>query len=295
MSLDSPPTTTQNQQLAMPNCLYVGTSKAGSTWIFDFLSRQPAVYAARGKGYYYFDSHFDRGIEWYLNHFSAAGDESVIIEISHSYLYSSIACERIANLNPDMKILVCLREPAERAFSDYLDHVKNGNFSGSFAEAIDAVPSIIDRGMYAKHLRPYLETFGRDQVHAAVFDDLAESPQFFADQILEFLEVPQATLSPAMTKKMMPAGRPRSRSLVSIAKKVSKRLKKVGLKPLMGKVKRSRTIRNALYQPYSDSNKPRLSDEERERTKTIFRAEIQVLDELLGTQLYQRWNYAKPE
>ncbi len=130
-----------------PNFLYVGTSKAGSTWLFNALALHPDVYLASNKGLYYFDQHFDRGQTWYLDQFAAVNGATAAGEISHSYLSSPEAAPRIADLNAAMRLLVCLREPVDRAFSDYLDLLKNGQFEGSFEAALEAYPRLVQRGL----------------------------------------------------------------------------------------------------------------------------------------------------
>ena len=101
----------------VPSFLYIGTSKAGSTWLFNALSVHPEVYLASNKGLYYFDQHFDNGEEWYLDQFAAADSRPARGEISHSYLSSPEAPSRIAALNSQVRLLVCLREPVDRALS----------------------------------------------------------------------------------------------------------------------------------------------------------------------------------
>ena len=81
-----------------PNFFYIGTSKAGSTWIYGLLARHPRVYMAPGKGLYFFDEHYDRGFEWHLSHFKAP-DDKCVGEVAHGYRYSSLACQRIARFN----------------------------------------------------------------------------------------------------------------------------------------------------------------------------------------------------
>jgi len=62
----------------LPNFLYIGTSKAGSTWIYDVLNRHPDIYMAPGKGLYFFSRHYERGLEWYASHFLGAASERII-------------------------------------------------------------------------------------------------------------------------------------------------------------------------------------------------------------------------
>ena len=277
--------------LRVPNFLYVGTSKAGSTWIFDLLQHHPDVFMASGKGLYFFDSHFHYGLDWYLNHFRSAGRQPVLGEVSHSYLYSIDAVRRIADLNPDMKLMVCLREPVERAFSAFLDGVKNGRFAEelSFEQALELDPSLLDRSRYATHLRPYVDRFGVDQIHVADFDELKSDPSLFARKLFDFLDVPQTNLPPSMLKTMMPAGRPRNMFFTHVAKRLSKTARRAGLRRLRTRVKTSRLIRNVLYRPYSTADKPVMRPETRMALRRDLRDEVEQLDTLLGTRFVQKW------
>lgn len=276
----------------LPNFLYIGTSKAGSTWIYALLDQHPDVYMSPGKGLYFFDDHYDRGMDWYARHFQGVAQQRVIGEVSHSYLYSTVACRRIAELNPDMRLMVCLREPAERAFSAYLDGIKNGEFELSFEDALEEIPSLVDRSLYATHLQPYLKAFGRDQIHVGIFDELGARPASFAERLFDFLDIQQLPLPPSLLRKRMPAARPRSRTLVSAAKQVSSVGKKLGLKRLKGKLKKSVVVRNVLYRQYTDDDKPTMHPDTRQMLRERFGPEIEKLDSLLGTQFQEIWSYS---
>ena len=145
----------------LPNFLYIGTSKAGSTWLYSVLDHHPDIYMAPGKSLYFFCHHYGRGWNWYQSHFELASGERIRGEVSHSYLYSPEAVERIAHLESDVRLMVCLREPVDRAFSDYLDGVKNGQIQGSFAEGLEQVDGLLERGRYAKYLAPYVQQGAR--------------------------------------------------------------------------------------------------------------------------------------
>lgn len=275
----------------IPNLFYIGTAKAGSTWIYNVLTHHPEIYMAPGKGLYFFDGHYDRGMPWYLSHFQAANGQPVLGEVSHSYLYSGDACQRIAELSPAARVMVCLRDPVDRAFSSYLDAIKNGQFDGKFDAALEAIPSILDRGRYATYLRPYVETFGRENIHIGVFDELAARPRVFARKLYEFLGVEPLELPDRMTKKMMPAGTPRMPGLVRLAKTLSAATKPVGARKLRGQIKTSRFIRNLLYRPFTDKNKPRMEPAMRAKLHEQYRAEVVALDELAGTDFQTLWGY----
>jgi hypothetical protein len=189
-----------------------------------------------------------------------------------------------------MRLLVCLREPVDRAFSDYLDLVKNGQFSGDFETALGRHPRLLERGRYATHLSAYLEVFPRDQLCVQLFDDLRADPQSYADQVHRFLEVSPRRLPPTDLQARMPAGVPRSRGLASAARSGSRIAKRVGLRRLRSRVKRSAGIRRALYRPYA-GDRPVLDPALRDRLRLELTEEVRLLDTLLGLPVSQRWGY----
>jgi hypothetical protein len=276
--------------MGQPNFLYIGTSKAGSTWLFNVLALHPEVYLASNKGLYYFDQHFDVGRDRYLAHFKAADDLPAAGEISHSYLSSPEAPRRIADLNPRMRLLVCLREPVDRAFSDYLDLRKNGQFDGSFSEALERYPRLVDRGRYATHLERYLEFFPREQLHIGLFDSLKADPQAYADDVFDFLGVSRLTLAPAALKTRMPAGTPRNARVAAAFKSASQLVKRAGLRRLRSWVKRSVTVRELLYRPYAD-DRPTMDPVVAASLRAIFAAEVMRLDGLLDERVAGLWGY----
>ena len=270
---------------------YIGTSKAGSTWLFNALAGHPEVCLGSNKGLYYFDSHFDQGQQWYLDHFRAAGDRPAVGEISHSYLSSPEAPARIAQFNPDMRLLVCLREPVDRAFSDYLDLVKNGQFDGPFPAALQRFPRLLDRGRYATHLQRYLDVFPREQIQVSLFDDLRNDPQAYADEVFDFLGVSRRQLPPADLASRMPAATPRSAAAAKAAKSAANWAKRVGLRRLRSRVKRSVVVRQALYRPYKD-DRPVIDPALASELRLGFTEEVHRLDGLLGVAVSRQWGYS---
>ena len=275
----------------MPDFAYIGTSKAGSTWLFNALAHHPDVHLASSKGLYYFDQHFDQGRQWYLDQFAGAGEASAVGEISHPYLSSPEAAARIAEFNPRMRLLVCLREPVDRAFSDYLDLVKNGQYDGSFTTALDRFPRLLDRGRYATHLQRYLDRFPAEQLLVSLFDDLRQDPQAYADEVFDFLGVRRIELAPADLKSRMPAGTPRSTVVASGAKVASRLVKRAGLARLRSRAKRSLLLRRALYRSYRD-DRPTIDPIVAAELRQGFLDEVLRLDALLGRPVAQRWGYS---
>lgn len=275
----------------LPNFIYIGTSKAGSTWIFNLLSHHPDVFMVPNKGLYFFDSHYDRGLDWYLSHFAASGEFHVRCEISHSYLYSTDACRRIAELNPDAKLMVCVREPADRAFSEYLDLVKNGRFHGTFEKALRELPSLTDRGRYYTHLRPYYEQFGPARIFVGVFDDIKSASEELVKRMFSFLDIEQVAMSAQVKRKVNAGGIPRLAPLVNSAKRGAKILKRLGMRKTVGFAKRSTAIKNFLYRPFTEQDRPAMQQETRLMLRSNYQEEIRQFDDLVGTNLRSLWDY----
>jgi hypothetical protein len=197
----------------LPNFLYIGPDKCGSTWIHRVLSGHPDVFFPVVKDIYFFDKNYHRGRDWYLSFFKNAKTEKIRGEVSHDYLYSKDAMRRIHRDLPDVRLMVCLREPVERAFSAYLYLIKHGMTRSDFSEAIGRFPHLLEQSQYAKYLGPYLERFGKHKMLIGVFDELQDNPEAFADKMFKFLDIQRIVLSKEMYENCFPASRPRNAAL----------------------------------------------------------------------------------
>ena len=91
-----------------PNFLFIGPDKSGSTWLYEILRQHPECYVPPIKDIYYFDKHYERGLNWYLSFFKHAElTHKAIGELSHDYLFSKTATDRIANDFPNIKMIFC--------------------------------------------------------------------------------------------------------------------------------------------------------------------------------------------
>ena len=173
-----------------PNFIYIGPDKAGSSWLHEVLLRHPQVFLSPAKDLYFFDRYYDRGIAWYLRQFDDAGPEHVVVgEVCQDYLFHPEAPQRIADSLGSCRMMVTLRDPADRAFSSYLYMLRSGWAPGTFLEALERQPMLLEHGSYATALDRFTDRFGRDQIYVAVFDDLVADPQAFIDALTSWLDV----------------------------------------------------------------------------------------------------------
>jgi hypothetical protein len=275
-----------------PNFIFIGPDKSGSTWLYKALREHKDVYLPRVKELFFFDRFYPRGWQWYATYFAEAPKDCRIIgELSHDYLFSELACKRIARDIPFVKLMVCLREPVQRAFSAYLYMVKQGRVRSDFDVAIKEIDELIDHGCYAKHLERYLDAFDRERIHVAVFDDLVESPQLFFDRICGFLGVEVMELPAKLRENVLPAARPRSTFAAALAKNIGRVVRYIGMPGVVAAIKDSEIVNRALYVAYNSENKPVISQSTEHYLRELFLPEIQRVDDLLGFDLCGRWGY----
>jgi hypothetical protein len=212
----------------LPNFIIVGAQKAGTTSLYAYLREHPNVLPCAYKEVWYFDLNFDRGTDWYRRQFlepepvTSSPDQSFAVgEATPYYLFHPWAAQRIAKTVPTTKIIVLLRNPIERAYSQYQHNVRKGRETLSFPEAIERerrlYPEEIERfrsdpnyegefhrhfayttrSCYAEQIEEYLRYFDRSQMLVMKSEDLFSDPATSYQQTLDFLGLPQIELGNA--------------------------------------------------------------------------------------------------
>jgi Sulfotransferase domain len=127
----------------LPSFLLVGGQRCGTTSLFEALAQHPAVRRPPGrKGIHYFDMSYHRGMAWYRGHFPLAlpSAHAITGESSPYYMFHPLAAERIARDLPDVKLIVALRDPVERACSAHAHESARGYETEPFERAIEKEP-----------------------------------------------------------------------------------------------------------------------------------------------------------
>ena len=207
----------------IPDFLIVGAQRCGTTSLFKTLVQHPGV--ARPflrKGVHYFDTAYDRGPDWYRGHFPLratsrarrGGGRVVTGESSPYYMFHPWAPHRIARDLPDVRLLVLLRDPIERAYSAHAHELAKRFESLPFEEALDAEPerlrgerermmaeehyqsaayqhnAYLTRGQYIDQLLDLERAVGRDRLLVLDSGDFFCDPEPVFTQVLAFLELP---------------------------------------------------------------------------------------------------------
>ncbi len=141
----------------------------------------------------FWGQYYHKGIEWYADHFRHC-DPALPAGEACLYFATPNARERIARHLPDCKIIVTLRDPVDRTYSQYRLMRKMGLARGTFEEELNH-PRIVDTNRYAFHLRGWMDLFGSDNVKVLLFDELRNHPQNFLDQVCDFVGVNHISLA----------------------------------------------------------------------------------------------------
>ncbi len=268
----------------LPNFLYIGPPKSGSTWLFETLRQHPEIYIPISKDFYFFDRYYSRGLDWYSRQFeSATVEKKCIGEISHDYLYSKDAAARIKADLITVKLLTILRNPFDRAISHYKFSIRNGVNFNSFADGLIQRPTIIDHGLYYKHLMPYFELFEKNKLLICLFDDLKKSENTLRSRVLEFLDVEKDFVFSEKINRNS-ASTARFNTLAKVVHKGSNIARDVGFGSTIGKIKRSELIKKVLYKE-GDFVSLHITKNDFNRLQASFLPDIIELEKLLGLDL----------
>lgn len=292
-----------------PNFAILGPPKTASTSLFNYLGQHPDIYASPMKEprFFLFD-HDDpdsrikiqglvkklrwemvQNIEQYKALYDGVKDEKAVGEGTVSYLVAPGAPQRLYGHNPDMKLIVVLRQPADRAYSHYAWRRTSAvEVAPTFSQALREertgmredwyVAKYLPHGFYYKLLTNYLEFFPREQISIHLFEDFITHPTATCRDLCRFLEV-DPDFTPDASKVWNVSGT-FSNPLVQQTWEKSLVLRDA-VRPYMPK-----GLRHQLYTAFtSRMTKTPFSSEEREELTAYYREDILQLQELLGRDL----------
>ena len=226
--------------MSLPNFMCLGAAKSGTTTLYDILRQHPDIYIPSFKEPHFFDipENFSNGLSWYERTYFKKIDNKIIADFTPSYFFDKNAPKRIfESLGGDMKFLVIIRNPVDRAYSHYLHSKRDfhetedfesslqleNNRLDSYVDQSDYLSylrhSYIDQGLYSKMLERYLQYFRLENFLFISFEDeFLNDRDVTIKKILDFLEL-DSTISLNTDIKSNPSSKERSRTLKRIMKK----------------------------------------------------------------------------
>lgn len=188
----------------------VGGNKCGTTWLYEMLRQHPDLAVARTKEPHFFSVNYDRGLDWYRSHWQ--DDEGFRGELSTDYLYDELALERLAADFPDVRLLVLLRHPLERAISHFR-HLLRSKRVFDVGEYLRDHPEIVENSLYEGYLRQLEDLFAVEQVRVLFFDDVRERPLRLLQEAFGHLGVADGFVPEGYSEPVGKGFTPRSRVL----------------------------------------------------------------------------------
>jgi hypothetical protein len=214
----------QNKRLPqpgmLPDFLIIGAQKGGTTYLYNILRRHPCFKPAVKKEIHFFDTPgFRRGLDWYRTHFpqqqEVDGRRVITGEASPYYLFFPYTARRVAESIPRAKLIALLRNPVDRAYSDYQHTFRQGHETLGFGEALELEEerlrgekekiladesyrsinyrrySYLSRGIYVDQLKEWHRYFDPEQLLILKSEDFFAGPSETVDIVLEFLDLPE--------------------------------------------------------------------------------------------------------
>ena len=219
-----------------PSFLICGGQRCGTTSLYRALAAHPVVLkAVLHKGVHYFDLDYHRGPSWYRGHFplrstgeklqAKYGSPAQAFESSPYYMYHPQVAARIARDLPEVKLIVLVRDPVERAYSQHAHEVARGfERERDFSSALALEPARLHRqedrlatdpayysfdhqhhayrarGEYARYLMGITRHVARERVHVLESERFFTEPEQVYDEVLAFLNLPLNLGRPAFER-----------------------------------------------------------------------------------------------
>lgn len=297
-----------NKKVKLPNFIIIGPPKSGTTSLYNYLKQHPDIYLPETKELHYFTYEFlkenangpgDRDVlprlcstyQEYENNYLHVNDEKAIGEISPSYFYYAHVSERIIRELGSVKILMILRNPVQKAFSQYVHMVSEKRETLTFYEALMEerkraalhwldIWRYAESTLYADRIKKYIEVFGRDNVKVLLFEEMVNSPDTFMSDLYTYLGVDGSFIcdtSRAFNKTRVP----RFKFVSDLFKRPN--VLKDSLKKFMPE-----GLRTSLRESVIEMNaieKPVMDNESRKYLRDFFAEDMKKLQEVLERDL----------
>lgn len=293
--------------MRLPTFIIAGVQKAGTSSVYHYLKQHPQIYMspvkepnflAKDWAKFYAEGGTPRTsridtLEEYAALFEAVTDESAIGEASVNYLFNhQTSVAQIHKIVPQAQILIILRHPAERAYSDFLMHLRdsiNPDSRRALAQQIKQrahASHTIRKGLYCEGIQHFQQIFGPEQVHVFLYDDLKKSAVTFMQTMYATVGV-DADFEPNMALRSQTAQVPKNQTLNRLLRKQNplRSLIAGGLKFVLSEQRRQALRANLIQLNSAGKQAVPLTPADRAALIDFYREDILQLQDLLQRDL----------
>jgi Sulfotransferase domain len=324
-SVDTKASPTEGSRSRLPDFFIVGHPKCGTTALFQMLRLHPQIHAPVKEPRFFAPELRSRflslgpgtaplTLEGYRRLFAAATPDQRIGEATAHYLRSEDAARRIAEVQPDARIIIVLREPASFLRSFHLQAVHNHvETVRDFEQAISLEaprregrrlprfsqsPSALlysDHVRYVDQLRRFYDAFPSEQILVLIYDDFRRDNEATVRRVMRFLDVDDTVPIEAIQTRRLPAVRSLSLYRLSIAVTIARtKLFARSRSPVRGQRAPARPLKRAIKGAwhravFGEAEPP--DEDFMRQLRRRFKPEVVALSEYLGRDLVSEWGY----
>jgi hypothetical protein len=263
--------------------LIIGAAKSATTSLQNALQLDASVYMPDPE-LHYFSREYHRGPAWYLEQFSGARPGKIIGEKSNSYLDTPEAAARIHAALPFVRLIAQLRNPVERAYSDYCMYYRRGEVGRDIDAHLDprlaANGRFLRGGFYHEQLQRYFDLFHRKQILVVFSEDLRHDPHAHIGEIRRLIGLATnfefAPFNHRVKDKTIPTLSPGLRRKLS------------WIKPVAAPLRKTRTFKALHNLLARETSYSQLTPELRNRLVDFYAPDAEKLGKSLGRDL-SKW------
>ncbi len=203
----------------LPNFLIIGAKRCGTTSLFTNLPKHPSIIKSHHDNMGFFNDNYHLGVNWYKSFFPTRSykrkiekeyGKSLSFDTTTTYMENRKTAENIKKIKSDMKIIVMLRNPVDRAYSQYnlgidIDQTESRKFEDIMNKEIEKLnneqnspfqivrneSNFIKKGLYYEQLKPWFDLFPRKNIGIFSTEDFKNDSQRTYDMIFNFLDLPK--------------------------------------------------------------------------------------------------------
>jgi hypothetical protein len=261
--------------------LIVGAAKSATTWLQRCLQADPAVYMPDPE-LHYFSREYHRGADWYLSQFTPGGGARMIGEKSNSYLDTPAAIDRIARDVPHAKFIAQLRNPVDRAYSDYCMFYRRGQVGKDIGRYLNPRSAdetrILPAGLYSQQLAAFYRRFPSERMLITFYENISSEPAAQLEKVRHHLGLPpvagEGFVQAKVKDKTAPMVSPALRRILG------------PIKPLIAPFRKTASFRRMHAALSSEVQYAPFTDELRQRLTDYYAADVEILGGMIGRDLH---------
>jgi len=279
-----------------PNFFIVGASKAGTTSFYEILKTIPGIYMSPFKEPNFFAPNSAKNYKKrisekkkYLDLFKDVNDEKIVGESTPTYLRDPDSARLISQTVKNARILISLRDPVERAYSQYFMALRRGKTVMTFSEEWRKFKDsqnkngkfysfVLEPGLYYTQVKRFFDNFNSDQIKIIIFEEFIKEPNAIIREILKFLEI-SSEIKENSKKQFNPYLAPRSKIILKTLR--NPLISKVG-KKIISTSTADKLVKKFLVKKQP---KPIISDLEKKPLIDFYQDDVQRLQKLLNRKL----------